>query len=61
MPAYLITYSHSHMPPGYIGRAYKHANTPKDAAECIGKYSVKEKVIVDKRRNVLSNVEITQL
>ena len=48
------------MRPDYVGKAIKFAQTPKDAAECIGKYSKKDRTILDKRRNLLSNVEINE-
>lgn len=60
MPAHEISFNHSRMPSGYKGKAIKYANTEKAAAELIGKYSAKDKTIIDKRGNVLSNVEIKQ-
>ena len=58
MPAYAITFSHSHMPSDYKGKALKYAHTPKAAAECLGSYSAKAKTIVAKRGVRLTNVEI---
>ncbi len=61
MPAYRITFSHSHMKPEYRGSAIKHAHTPEDAAKFLGKYSKKEQTILDKRHCTLSNVVIEQI
>jgi hypothetical protein len=48
------------MRPGYVGNAIKHANTPEDAAKLLGKYDKKQKIIIDGRGNVLSNVTIDE-
>ena len=46
------------MAPDFRGAAIKYAPTPKDAAECLGSYSAKDKTIVAKRGVRLTNVEI---
>jgi len=58
MSAYRITYSHSAMRPEYRGAAIKHANSEKEALDLLGKQDKKLKIIIDKRSNVLSNIEI---
>ena len=60
MPCFSVKFNHSAMPKDYVGKAIKFAPTPKDAAECIGKYSKKDRTILDKRGNLLSNVEINE-
>lgn len=58
MPTYKITYNHSAMRPDYRGRALKTAHTKKEALEHLGAYNKKTNTIIDKRRNVLSNIQI---
>ena len=58
MPCYSITYNHSAMPKSFIGNTLKHANTEQAALAFIGKHDKKLNLIIDKRGNVLSNVEI---
>lgn len=61
MPTFVITYNHSYMPPGYRGKAIKTAHTEKEALAHVGAYNHKTKTIVDRRRNVLSNIEIKKI
>ena len=61
MPCYLIKFNHSAMKPDFRGSAIKHANTPEDAAKYLGKFSKKDKQVLDKRGCLLSNVEIEQI
>jgi hypothetical protein len=61
MPAYEITYNHSHMRTDFRGSAIKTAHTPKAAAECLGTYSAKEKTIVAKKGVRLTKVEINEI
>jgi len=42
----------------YRGAALKHAHSEKEALDLLGKYDKKLKIIIDKRSNVLSNVQI---
>jgi len=58
MPCYKITFSHSKMRPDYRGRALKTAHTEREALEHLGAYNKKTNTIIDKRRNVLSNIQI---
>ena len=55
---YKITYSHSAMRPEYRGAVLKHAHTEKEALDLLGKQDKKLKIIIDKRGNVLSNIQI---
>ena len=57
-PTYKITFSHSKMRPDYIGRALKTAHTEREALDHLGAYNKKTNQIIDKRRNVLSNIQI---
>jgi hypothetical protein len=45
----------------FRGSAIKTAHTPKDAAECLGTYSAKEKTIVAKKGVRLTKVEINEI
>jgi hypothetical protein len=46
------------MPKAFRGKTLKHANTEKIALAFLGKHDKRQGVIIDKRGNVLSNVEI---
>jgi len=46
------------MRPEYRGSVLKHAHTEKEALDLLGKQDKKLKIIIDKRGNVLSNIEI---
>ncbi len=61
MPCYQIQYNHSAMKPGFLGSAIKHANTPEEAAKFLGKYSKKDRTVLDKRHCTLSNVVIKEI
>ena len=58
MPVFRATYNHSAMRPEYRGCSIKHANSEKEALDLLGKQDKKLKIIIDKRSNVLSNIEI---
>ena len=58
MPYYKISYNHSAMRPEYRGTCIKHAQTEKEALDLLGKQDKKLKIIIDKRGNVLSNIQI---
>jgi len=49
------------MKPDFRGSAIKHANTPEEAAKYLGKYSKKDRTVLDKRHCTLSNVVIEQI
>ena len=61
MPCYRITYNHSAMSPKWRGCTLKHAHTEKEALDLLGKQDKKLKIIIDKRSNVLSNIEIHEI
>jgi len=61
MPAYKITYSHSAMRPDYRGCTLKHAHTEKEALDLLGKQDKKLGIVIDKRSNVLSNIQIHEI
>jgi len=46
------------MRPEFKGCTLKHAHTEKEALDLLGKQDKKLKIIIDKRRNVLSNIQI---
>jgi len=46
------------MPKAFRGKTLKHANTDQAAIAFLGKHDKRQGVIIDKRGNVLSNVEI---
>lgn len=58
MSCWEISYSHSSMPKAFRGKTLKHANTDQAAIAFLGKHDKRQGVIIDKRGNVLSNVEI---
>jgi len=60
MPVFRATYNHSAMRPEYRGSVLKYANTEKEALDLLGKQDKKLKIIIDKRGNVLSNIQINE-
>ena len=46
------------MRPDYRGKCIKHAQSEKEALDLLGKQDKKLKIIIDKRGNVLSNIQI---
>jgi hypothetical protein len=48
------------MKPDYRGCTLKHAPTEKEALDLMGKQDKKLKIIIDKRGNVLSNIQINE-
>ena len=60
MTCFNITYNHSAMRPDYRGCTLKHAHSEKEALDLIGKFDKKLKIIIDKRGNVLSNIQINE-
>ena len=46
------------MRPDYVGRALKTAHTEREALDHLGAYNKKTNTIIDKRGNVLSNIQI---
>ena len=49
------------MQPDFIGSCIKHAHTEKEAVQFLGKYSAKDKIVIDKRGSVLTILDIKQL
>ena len=63
MPAYRITFTHSAMPPGYIGSAIKFAHTEDEAVGRMSKYpktATKSRTIIDKQNNTLNILSINE-
>ena len=63
MPAYAITYTHSHMPDDYIGKAIKYAQTEDIAVGMMTKSpktATKSRTIIDKNRNTLTILSINE-
>jgi len=56
-----ITFKHSAMQPDFVGSCIKHAHTEKEAVQFLGKYSAKDKIVIDKRGSVLTILDIKQL
>ena len=65
MPAFRITFSHSHMKPSFVGSAIKYAHSEADALDCLARknssYSKKTKTAVDSRGNTLTVLSIEQI
>ena len=56
-----ITHTHSAMPKDYVATCIKHAHTEDDAVKFLGKYSKKDKIVIDKRGGVLNIIDIKQI
>ena len=49
------------MPKDYVATCIKHAHTEDDAVKFLGKYSKKDKIVIDKRGSVLNIIDIKQI